>query len=186
MKNVGVLTDLDGTIINSQQLSETLTDLERFVPQIEETKKLVQEILMSGMFENLEIVKDIAYDFYGAWLASSTELIETISFEKVLEMFQILHPISELTWEDASLQFLEDNPDQVQVFRGESKSIHESGRGGLSWSLSRDCAENYKNRYQDGQLVTGIVHTKDIYAYFMEEFEVVLVRSYIEDLIIVE
>ncbi|MFQ6759455.1 MAG: hypothetical protein D9V46_00565 [Deltaproteobacteria bacterium] len=160
-------------------VKESLENLGRFIPILSEVRNLVQRLNRSGMCEArlAELLKHHADDFYGAWMASSTEVTRAIGTQSTLELLRLFRTFHFITWPTEGLTILEDLPEKLKIFRGESPSLVASGVEGLSWTLNEGTAEFYKNRHHDGILLEGVVDVKDVLVIFMEEAEVVVTRG---------
>ena len=72
-------------------------------------------------------------------------------------------------------KFLRELPEHVEVFRA-TNNINDNG---LSWTLSKDYAEWYKNAYQKDKVISQVINKKQIFAYIERNLESeVVVLSY--------
>jgi len=156
---------------------EVLTNLSRFNQVLGKVDGLVARIYREGILSDAaNDFRNCAIDFYNAWQASSTMVVQEVGREETIFLFKKFREIFPLSWPDASLDFLEElgHPESVTVFRGESPELVAAGIRGISWSLSEGVAAYYANRHDDGVVLRGDVAFDDVLAIFQEELEVVV------------
>lgn len=174
-----------GEIETPQWVSEILKNLSRFIPALQVVRSADKVLSLTGDSEPeaIKILECHADDFYGAWQASSSEVVEAIGLPVVQEFFKIFSKYYVFTWPvESQIAWEHIGPDdQIQVFRGESLSLAAQGVGtGMSWTSNLDAAKFYKARHLDGVLIQGFVKKKDVLMFFVEEEELIVAREKVQ------
>ena len=191
MMNVFTAVDLaTGEIETPQWVSEILKNLSRFTPALQVVRSADKVLSLTGVcdWKAMEELELHANDFYGAWQASSSEVVAAIGLPVVQEFFKIFSKYYFFTWPvESQIAWEEIGPDeQIQVFRGESLSLAAQGVGtGMSWTSNLDAAKFYKARHPDGVLIQGFVKKKDVLMFFVEEEEIIVAREKVQGQLVV-
>ena len=83
-------------------------------------------------------VRSIAPVLCDCFYFCSGQVYQTVGYERLVRCFRLLRRWTRIE----AYEFLEEIPDELQVFRGGSGSV-ELLRGGLSWSARREYAESF-------------------------------------------
>lgn len=176
MRNYLEFEDGNGQVIFSGL--NTLKNLDRFKPLLNEVRNIVQNMLHEGTIDggDVGLIEEYAEDFYSAWSASNTELIQCVGINAVLEFLQLFRSVHFIAWSSESMTFLEklECPIELQLFRGASSQSSLSGADGLSWTLDKGIAQYYASRHSDGSVYAGTAMFADVLALFSEEMEVIV------------
>ena len=95
-----------------------------------------------------------------------------VSQMEILKMLRKCNPKYLMSQEN--FKVYENLPDTFTVYRGLQENAQEDG---LSWTLSKDVAEWFANRFDnEGEIIEKVIHKSEVIAYFndRDEEEVVL------------
>lgn len=123
----------------------------------------------------------------GNLLANNWSLIEVLNHDKNVTKLQVLSWIKaadkEILMNPAERAIYDSLPDSVTAYRG-CKSA--KGIKGLSWTLSRDVAEFFKDRFGKGKLYQAQINKADVIAYLNDRDEHEVIVDYRKLLNIIE
>lgn len=132
--------------------------------------------LMDGFIEEMDVANDKTYwTVLGAvWIRSESPWVNRKLF---LQLFNDSRPHRENLMDADERRAFKKLPDQLTIYRG-----FGGDRGkGLSWTLDRDKAVWFANRFhvihgKPGRVIEGICKKTDVFAYFTnrEESEIVI------------
>lgn len=161
--NTLAFVDQDDRLTMDWWVAQTLTDIDRFNRKFPDS-------------DELDHIEAYATDFFTAWSASSTEVVQILGFERTLDILKRLRKFWFVTWQAASISYLEmeNFGPEFKVFRGESKRRPIGEPLGFSWSLSRSTAEGYAKRHPEGVLHIGRVLFENMLLFHVDELEVVV------------
>lgn len=128
--------------------------------------------------------KDFSLILGDAWLRSEQPNHDpNLSQKQLLKMFAVADP--KILMEDVEQKRLSELDVVVTVYRGTHSDKPNSERA-LSWTLNRDTAQWFANRYgKDGTLYEAKIEKEHIHALFLrrEESEVILDPKYLTEVV---
>lgn len=128
--------------------------------------------------------KDFSLILGDAWLRSEQPNHDpNLSQKQLLKMFSVADP--QILMEDVERKRLAELDAVVTVYRGTHSDKPNSERA-LSWTLNRDTAQWFANRYgKDGKLYEAKIEKEHIHALFLrrEESEVILDPKYLTEVV---
>ena len=128
--------------------------------------------------------KDFSLILGDAWLRSEQPNHDpNLSQKQLLKMFSVADP--KILMEDVERKRLSELDAVVTVYRGTHSDKPNSERA-LSWTLNRDTAQWFANRYgKDGKVYEAKIEKKHIHALFLrrEEAEVILDPKYLTEVV---
>ena len=123
--------------------------------------------LIGRVWQDSENIFEQITHWYNLWTSESEEL----------------RPLAMSEQERMAIELM---PQSITVYRGSSHS-EEAARNGLSWTINRDRAVWFANRFtKNGYLATGQLNKADIWAFFdgRDEYEVVAHPQSITDTVV--